>query len=111
LARLFADENFPLATVSELRRLGHDILTVAEAGKANQKTPDPQILSIAVRLNRAVLTENRRHFILLHRKHPDHAGIVVCSCDRDFGRQARRIHEVLISEIHLAGALLRVNVG
>ncbi|HQY93633.1 MAG: DUF5615 family PIN-like protein [Caldilinea sp.] len=34
MARLYANENFPYAVVQELRRLGNDVLTVAEAGNA-----------------------------------------------------------------------------
>jgi hypothetical protein len=37
LARLYADENFPQPAVERLRALGHDVLTVQEAGKAQQK--------------------------------------------------------------------------
>jgi Domain of unknown function (DUF5615) len=36
MARLYADEDFPLPVVEELRRLGHDVRTVQEAGRANQ---------------------------------------------------------------------------
>jgi hypothetical protein len=36
MARLYADENFPQPVVMGLRRLGHDVLTVQEAGKAGQ---------------------------------------------------------------------------
>ena len=35
MARLYADEQFPRIVVNLLRTLGHDILTVQEAGKAN----------------------------------------------------------------------------
>jgi uncharacterized protein DUF5615 len=34
MARLYADENFPLPVVEELRRLGHDVLTIYETGQA-----------------------------------------------------------------------------
>jgi hypothetical protein len=39
MARLYADEQFPREAVLALRNLGHDVLTVQEAGKANQKIP------------------------------------------------------------------------
>ena len=32
MARLYANENFPLPVVEELRHLGHDVLTMQEAG-------------------------------------------------------------------------------
>ncbi|MGH7139327.1 MAG: DUF5615 family PIN-like protein, partial [Pirellulales bacterium] len=34
VARLYANENFPFPVVDELRRRGHDAITVAETGKA-----------------------------------------------------------------------------
>lgn len=40
MARLYADENFPLPVVEELRRLGHDVLTMYEDGRANQSISD-----------------------------------------------------------------------
>lgn len=36
MARLYSNENFPLAMVIALRQLGHDALTSKEAGQANQ---------------------------------------------------------------------------
>ncbi len=33
--RFYADENFPLPVVAELRRFGHDVLTAFEDGRAN----------------------------------------------------------------------------
>ena len=40
MARLYADENFPQPAVERLRELRHDVLTVQDAGKAQQKLPD-----------------------------------------------------------------------
>ena len=36
MAKLYANENFPFPVVEELRKLGHDVLTVQESGKAGQ---------------------------------------------------------------------------
>ena len=60
MVKLYADEQFPLPVVKILRILGYDILTVQDAGKAEQKIPDPEVLHYAISLNRAVLTMNRR---------------------------------------------------
>lgn len=109
MARLYADENFPLPVVEELRRLGHDVLTIQEDGKSNQRFPDHAILSAATKLGRAILTTNRRHFILLHLASTDHAGIVACTYDSDFKRQAARIHDALTLNASSAGQLIRVN--
>lgn len=109
MAILYSNENFPCPVVEELRRLGHDVLTVAEAGKAQQAIEDEEVLALAVSLGRAVLTLNRKHFIRLHHEQPAHAGIVVCTYDPDFMGQAARIHASLQSQPQLAGQLLRVN--
>src|SRR6266404_2141749 len=78
MARLYSNENFPLPVVEKLRALGHDVLTIQEAGKADQAVPDKEVLAFATRENRSVLTLNRLHFIRLHREQPGHADIVVC---------------------------------
>lgn len=88
MARLYSNENFPFPVVEELRRLGHDVLTVLEAGKAEQSIQDDEVLSFATGEGRALLSLNRKHFIALHKRHPNHAGIVVCTFDADFVGQA-----------------------
>jgi predicted nuclease of predicted toxin-antitoxin system len=104
---LYSNENFPFLVVAELRRLGHDVTTVRETGKANRATPDTEILEFAVSERRLLLTLNRKHFIALHASRPVHAGIVVCTVDPDF--VARRIHEALSVHTDLSGQLIRVN--
>jgi len=109
VARLYSNENFPLPVVEELRRYGHDVLTVLEAGKAEQAIEDQEVLAFSTSLNRTLLTLNRKHFIRLHEDRPSHAGIVVCTYDPDFARQAERIHLILLAHPDPAGKLLRVN--
>lgn len=109
MARLYANENFPFPVVQELRRLGHDVLTTADAGKAERAIPDEEVLAFACSQQRAVLTLNRKHFIALHRAAAAHSGIIVCTFDAAFASQARRIHEVLQGGGALAGQLFRVN--
>ena len=58
----YADENFPLDVVIELRRLGNDVLTAFEDGRANQAIEDEKVLRRAVKLERAILTINRNRF-------------------------------------------------
>jgi len=108
MANLYSDENFPDASVLELRKLGHDILTAFDAGQANQKIPDAQLLTYAHSLGRAVLTLNRRHFIQLHKRTKAHSGIVVCTSDTDFPALALRTHKALLAESTLGNKLVRV---
>ena len=81
MARLYADENFPQPAVERLRELGHDVLTVQGAGKAQQKLPDEAVLADACADGRAVVTHNRQDFRHLHTTIPDHEGIIACSED------------------------------
>ena len=108
MAWLYANENFPLPVVNELRRLGHDVLTTQDTGRAEQAVPDEEVLEFAVNQTRAVITLNRKHFVQLHQRESDHSGIIVCTFDRDFIAQAQRIHDAT-SVSELAGKLIRVN--
>lgn len=105
---LYADENFPLRVVEELRRLGHDVLTALEDGKANQAVTDTQLLARATELKRTLLTLNRQDFKRLHLQVPDHAGIIICTEDPDRLGQAERIHVSIAEEVTLSGRLIRV---
>jgi Domain of unknown function (DUF5615) len=87
---LYADEDFALPVVEELRQLGHDVLTAQQDGRT--ATPDPTILARAHALGRSVPTYNRRHFERLHRQGADHSGILSASRDSDFAALATRIH-------------------
>jgi len=109
VARLYANENFPLPVVEELRRLGHEVVTIQETGKAEQRTSDEDVLQLAVADERAVLTLNRKHFIRLHREQPGHAGIIVCTFDPDFARQAAGIHDAVEATPDLHGQLVRID--
>ena len=72
MARLYSNENFPLPAVDELRRLGHDVLTIQETGKAGQAMSDEEVLAFANKEKRILLT-----------RHPN-VGIFACTFDPDF---------------------------
>lgn len=108
MARLYADEQYPYPVVQLLRALGHDVLTVQEAGKANQGISDSDVLTFASNEKRAVITENRKDFFRLHRIQPLHAGIIACTNDRDWAALANRIHTAISAEESLEGKLIRV---
>lgn len=80
MARLYADEHFPVAIVYALRRLGHDVVTVRETGisKAGEGMPDELVLQYAAQYQRIVLTFNERDFRQLHTENARHSGIVCC---------------------------------
>jgi hypothetical protein len=109
MTRLYADENFPLPVVEELRRLGHEVLTTYEAGNAGAAIPDLAVLRFATAHGRVLLTLNRRHFVRLHETYPEHAGIIVCSVDPDSSALAGRVHAALSARPSIAGQLVRIN--
>ena len=109
MARLYANENFPLPVVQALRKLGHDVRTIQEAGMANRKVPDPEVLRLSHTDKRAVLTINRKDFRRLHRQSQDHSGIIICTSDLDFNGQATRIDTAIRSSETLASQLIWVN--
>jgi predicted nuclease of predicted toxin-antitoxin system len=108
VANIYADEQFPYLATCHLRSLGHDVLTVQEANKANQRIPDDEVLAFASEQQRAVITLNRRDFVRLHRENPNHAGIITCTDDSDKILLAERVHAALQSEPALEGRLLRI---
>ena len=109
MATLYSNENFPLPVVEELRRLGHDVVTIQERGRASDAVSDQEVLRLAISESRAVLTLNCKDFIELHRQEPTHHGIIVCTVDSDFGGQAKRIDDALRGHVQIRGQLIRVN--
>lgn len=109
MARIYANENFPFPVVEELRRLGHDVLTTFESGRAEQRLPDNVMLAFAISQGRAVLTHNRRHFVRLHSEQPAHCGIIVCTVDPNVGILAGRINAAIQANQPLDGRLIRVS--
>ncbi len=109
MAKLYSNENFPLPVVEELRRLGHDVLTIQETGNAGQAVPDEDVLAFSTEEKRILLTFNRKHFIRLHRSMPHHAGIIVCTFDTDFVGLAQRVHNAIEGQSNFSGYLARVN--
>ncbi|MBI3164812.1 MAG: DUF5615 family PIN-like protein [Anaerolineales bacterium] len=47
MASFYTNENFPIKAAQYLREMGHDVLTSHEAGKANQRIPDEEVLIFA----------------------------------------------------------------
>lgn len=109
-ASIYSNENFDQRVVMALRALGHDVLTSKEAGRANQRIPDEEVLQFAKSQQRAVLTFNRLHFLRLHREtQAVHEGIIVCSTDHDVAALAHRIDDAIRQAGSLRGQVLRIN--
>ena len=74
MARLLADENFPMPVVEALRSLGHDAVTLFDLEKAGQSLPDDLVLDLASQSERTLVTLDRKHFLRLHRTGKAHTG-------------------------------------
>lgn len=109
MASLYSNENFSLPAVLELRRLGHDVFTIQETGRADQAMPDESVPAFAAEQQRVLITLNRRHFILLHNSGRPHTGILACTFDPDFVALVRRVHTALTQESDMRQKLVRVN--
>jgi hypothetical protein len=112
LARLYADEDFPIPVVHALRRLGHEVHTALEEGQAGRAIPDDAVLSHAVARRWAVMTRNHRHFQKLHGATPNHCGIITITRDSDVealaARIDHRIRATMAADGTLDGRFLRV---
>ena len=109
MALFYTNENFPIKVATYLREMGHDVLTSQEAGNANQRIPDVEVLEFAAKSGRILFTINRRDFIEIHEKSSDHAGIIVCTQNTDLREQTEQIDKAVQEAVEMAGKLIRVN--
>lgn len=108
MGRLYSDEDFSFAVVKELRRLGHDVVTIQERGQARFEVPDEMVLAFAHSEGRVLLTFNRWDFIRIHNEREEHSGIIACTVDDDCVALAQRIHTAIKAHSNLAGQLIRI---
>jgi predicted nuclease of predicted toxin-antitoxin system len=109
MLKFYSNENFPIEMVNLLRGRGYNVLTSYEAGQANQKIPDDEVLMYATNAGRTVITENRQDFINLHFTTSNHAGIVICKADRDYAGKVQVLHDFFTQDKQPMGnRLLRV---
>lgn len=107
MARLLTDEDVPPVLARALREVGHDVVTVAEAGLASLRTPDSVVLQFAMDNNRAIITRNRRDFRRFHRSQPGHHGLILLSQMPD-ALANRQLTDALSRFLDLEGRLISV---
>ena len=72
--QFLADENFPYPSVRLLRAAGLDVHSIQESAAS---ITDPEVMALAIRLNRVILTFDRDYGELVYRyNHRPPAGIV-----------------------------------
>jgi predicted nuclease of predicted toxin-antitoxin system len=94
MIKLYANEQFPLDVVIELRKFGYDVLTTHDVSKSGKGIADTEVLSFAISLERAVITFDK-DFFKLHRDNPNHCGIILCTENRNYLQLAQIIHTKL----------------
>ncbi len=101
--RLLLDEHFSPEIARQLRALGHDAIAVRELH--GRGLSDRDLLALATRQQRAIVTENVADFMELHRAasitQATHFGVVFTS-SRQFPRTRRAIGRL----VHALEALL-----
>lgn len=110
--KLYADECFSGFVVEDLRRLGYDVLTVKENGKANQSISDAEVLKDAILLGRAVITVNRKDFRKLNTEYTKsnlpHYGIITCTQPKIRGF-AQKIHTAIQANTPLSNKIVNIH--
>lgn len=78
--RWLADECVPASLVAFLRAAGHDVLYVSEAAAG---LSDPDVIALALRENRLLLTEDKDFGDLVFRRERAVPGVVLMRIDID----------------------------
>lgn len=107
MAHLLADEDLKGNLVRALRDLGHEIVRVQDANAAGWH--DPDVFSMAIRLDRVFVTHNRYDYACLHRSGISHPGIIAVAQRMDAETGANLINDLLEAEPNLRGRFFSLN--
>ncbi|MBI4277518.1 MAG: DUF5615 family PIN-like protein [Armatimonadetes bacterium] len=79
--RLLLDAHFDPHVAKALRARGHDVISLLDLSPETYEAGDVEVLELAARSRRAVVTRNIRDFVLLHRlwmgRESRHWGVVL----------------------------------
>lgn len=93
--KFVVDESTGEAVVAELRRLGHDVISIHEYSPG---IDDPPILDLAVNEGRIVVTNDKDFGELVYRSGLPHVGVVLFRLhDESASNRVHMMHEVLRS--------------
>lgn len=104
---LYLDEHIPADLAAHLRRLGYDVLTTGEAGRADKGLDDEDQLLFAAGQGRALLSFNHCDFAPMDTAWKEqgraHAGIILCpqvSLSELVRRVQRHVQRVTAEQQH-----------
>lgn len=90
---LLADENVETEWIQALRDDGHDVVRVVDVEELGVSATDSNVLTVAARKNRVLLTADRSDF-----SHPPtnehHGVIIVADVTRTGGHVRRAVHRI-----------------
>lgn len=84
LQLLIDEDSQDKVLIKLLRKAGHDVVTVNEAGLMSQ--PDLAVFRYAVEKSRVILTLNCSDFEILHEENPSHSGILAVYKNDDYSK-------------------------
>jgi len=94
---LYLDQDVPVQLAGMLRAHGFDVVTTLEAAMLGASDEDQ--LSLAVRLNRTIVTHNRLDFERLHvaalQAGETHCGVIIAQQRRALGETRDRLIQLL----------------
>jgi predicted nuclease of predicted toxin-antitoxin system len=108
--RFLADESCDFAVVRALRAAGHDVLAVSEF---TQRSDDRELIELARREDRILLTEDKDFGRLVYASHADSAGVILIRFPGNARRSLVQSVEHIVREQggRLASAFVVVQPG
>ena len=113
LQLLIDEDSQDKVLVKLLRKAGHDVVTVNEAGLMSQ--PDLVVFNYAAENNRVILTLNCSDFEVLHEENPSHSGILAVykndnyTKDMNFKEIVKATSNLEAASIPLANQFISLN--
>jgi hypothetical protein len=104
---LLADENADTEWVRALRDDGHDVARVVDLSELGVGSPDSEVIAVATRANRVLLTSDRSDFA--DPPISDHAGVIVVGSTRSGGEVRRAVRRIEGAVPDLATHVLSVS--
>lgn len=89
--KVYLDEDVPVQLAKAMRQRGMDVLTTQEAQML--ETSDEQQLAYAITQQRALLTHNKRDFVIIH---------------KTYLNDGKEHYEIIVADRNTIGQLLRM---
>jgi hypothetical protein len=109
MAKLIARDDFPLPVIEELRRFGHDVVTVPSGALRSAPLDPAAPLRSPDARRRIWLSLDPDQSASAHRAAPGHSGIVSVKPGKNYAGLAQRIHDALKAHARISRQLILVD--